>query len=108
MAIDLAPGVGGTRLAQEGQATLAPIRRSPEPKLQPLCLAVSNKSRVLLNLRGPEEPDGAVAPPGRAALARQGFITWVVYIQVGYPVGELRVSTNPLTGVRNARLFPAR
>ena len=55
-----------------------------------------------------EEPDGAVAPPGRAALARQGFISWVVYIQVADPVGELSVSTNPLTGVRNARLFPAR
>eukprot|EP01045_Picozoa_sp_COSAG04_P041464 COSAG04_NODE_12616_length_644_cov_1.454044_1_plen_75_part_00 len=40
----------------------------------------------------PRKPDGAVAPPGCAALVRQGFITWVVYIQVGYPVGELRAS----------------
>ena len=70
MTIDLAPGVGGTRLAQEGQATLAPIRRSPEPKLQPLGRGDRDHGQVrsygsVGRFLSPRESDMAARTKGR-------------------------------------------
>ena len=46
----------------------------------------------------PSSPENPTEPKLRWGVRRrlrQGFISWVVYVQVAYPVGELRVSTNP-------------
>ena len=90
----LPAGAVSRRRALRSCRVVRPRPASPRPAAL-CCSSALRRPWPLPPSRPPQKTRRSRSSVGRLCARRQGFISWVVYVQVAYPVGELRVSTNP-------------